>query len=78
MLGYIVGEKVFVLLNAGQESNSFENISLPEGSWKLIATTQAINVNKGVRASRSMRRLTGGKEMDFEMEGTSLMIWVRE
>ena len=75
-LGYIVDEKVMVLLNAGQEAVNFENVPVPAGNWKLIGTTDAINV-KGVK-SKKYRKLKGGNAADFEMSPTSLLIWVKE
>ena len=78
LLGYLVDNKVLVLLNAGQSKKTFKGISLPQGSWKLIATTKEVNYKEGVRASKNLMRLTGSKKMNFELEGTSLMIWVKE
>ncbi|MEM7550950.1 MAG: alpha-amylase family glycosyl hydrolase [Bacteroidota bacterium] len=79
MLGYIVNNKVFVLLNAGQNKSTFKEVSLPEGNWKLIATTNEVDHEKGVvDAPKKLDKLKGGRKMDFEMEETSLMIWVNE
>lgn len=78
LLGYIVDNQVLVLLNAGQNKNTFKGVSLPEGSWKLIATTKEIDHENGVKAKKRLMNLSGGTSMDFELEGTSIMIWVRE
>ena len=76
MLGYVVDEKVFVLLNASQGNESFTDIKLPDGKWKLIASTKEVNHLRGVRGP--YRRLSGGRAHNFDMEPTSLMIWVRD
>lgn len=43
LLGYLVGGKVLVLLNVGENSDAFTNLQLPKGKWKLVATNQAAN-----------------------------------
>ncbi|MEO0638875.1 MAG: pullulanase, partial [Bacteroidota bacterium] len=78
MLGYIVDDKVFVLLNAGQQKGTFADLQLPQGSWKLIATTKEIDHVNGVKGAKSLRNVMGGEEISVEMEATSLMIWVKE
>lgn len=76
-LGYIVDNKVFVLLNAGEEEATFKNIELPAGKWKLIANTKEVNL-KGVKDSRKLKTLSGGQSHSIQMEATSLRIWVNE
>ena len=44
MLGYIVDNKVLVLINAGNTNNTFEKVSIPNGHWKLIGTNSLIKV----------------------------------
>lgn len=74
MLGYLVGGKVLVLINAGDKDNSFENVELPDGKWKLVATTDAVNV-KGVKSSNKTTKVKSGNNK-VDMEPTSLYIWV--
>jgi len=76
--GYIVDNKVFVMLNTSDGENSAETVTLPEGNWKLIATSKEIDHEKGVKGPKKYRQLKGGEYYDFYMEGTSLMIWVKE
>ncbi|HMQ81386.1 MAG TPA: alpha-amylase family glycosyl hydrolase [Saprospiraceae bacterium] len=78
LLGYIVDNQVMVLLNAGQQSNTFSGIAIPEGNWKLIANTNEVNHLKGVNAPKGLMNIKGGKSVDIQMEATSLLIWVRE
>ena len=76
MLGYIVDEKVFVLLNAGNSEDTFSEIELPEGNWKLIANNQAVNHIKGVKGKN--KKLKGGNTIEIVIEPESLRIWVKE
>lgn len=78
LLGYLVDNRVMVLLNAGTQSNAFHSVSVPEGSWKLVANTKEVNHLKGVSGPKELTHLKGGKSLDIEMEATSLLIWVRE
>jgi len=77
LLGYIVDEKVLVLLNAGQEEGDFESIALPKGNWKLIANTESIDL-EGVKDSKKLQNLKDGKMPAITMDPTSLMIWIKE
>jgi pullulanase/glycogen debranching enzyme len=76
-LGYIVDEKVLVLLNAGAAAATFENISLPQGNWELIGTNEEIDFRNGVKLKQTLR-MTEDKEVDFSLEKTSLQIWVKK
>jgi pullulanase len=77
-LGYLVDNKVFVLLNAGQDPATFTDITLPEGKWKLIANTEAINHQKGVKNGGKHERLVGNTSYSIDMSATSLLIWTKE
>ena len=62
MLGYVVCEKILVLLNAGEGANRFAGFTLPEGSWKLIATSDQIDSINGLKANKTtLAQLTGGE-----------------
>ncbi|MBB3699343.1 alpha-amylase family glycosyl hydrolase [Flammeovirga yaeyamensis] len=76
-LGYIIDEKVFVLLNVDEKANSFDNVELPEGNWKLVANNKSVNILKGVKdTDKKLNKLKGGKQ-SIEMPATSLKIWVK-
>jgi pullulanase/glycogen debranching enzyme len=77
MLGYIVDQKVFILLNAGSDKNEFKKINLPEGNWKLIATNFEVNHIGGIKNDK-YKRIKGGKQVNIAMEPVSLRIWVKE
>ncbi len=78
LLGYMVDEQILVLLNAEEKANTFTNIKLPEGNWKLIANTKEIDHVNGVRDREELSSLTGGQSIRIGMEPTSLRIWVKE
>jgi pullulanase/glycogen debranching enzyme len=78
MLGYVVDEKIFVLLNAGSENAKFTNIKLPDGNWKLIANNQQVDHVNGVKDKKKISELKGGENLHIEMEAESLRIWVKQ
>lgn len=77
MLGYMVDEKVLVLLNTGSSGRSFKNIHLPAGNWKLVANNLAVDTG-GVEDMESVKHLEGGRDVSLEMDAESLRIWVKE
>lgn len=78
MLGYVVDEKVFVLLNAGNEKGNFSDIILPKGNWKLIATNNKVDYVNGVEDKRSIIQIKDDKPIELNLEAESLKIWVKE
>lgn len=76
LLGYVINGKILVLLNAGDKEGQFD-FELPEGSWKLIANTTAIDHKNGVKDKKVYRKLAGGRQ-HLSMEATSLRIWVKD
>lgn len=75
-LGYVVNERVLVLINTSSSQQSFENVTLPEGMWRLIANANAVDHVNGV--SGANERLEGGQSWSLELPATSLKIWIRE
>jgi hypothetical protein len=78
MLGYIVDNQVLILLNAGRSANSFEDVLLPEGNWKLIGTIDAIDHKQGVEGPKRLKQLVGGRKISVDMDATSLYIWKKD
>ena len=72
LLGYRVNDRVLVLTNVGAEDGQFENIDLPEGSWRRIADGERID------HTADMGRLAGGQSHSVEAPAFSLQIWVRD
>jgi len=78
LLGYLVDEKVLVLLNAGKGSGIFESIDLPAGDWRLIANNETVDHVKGVSDQKVPERMVGGKKVNIQLESQSLKIWVKD
>ena len=75
LLGYLVDEKVLVLLNAGRESYTFEQVELPEGNWKLIANNEKVDHVRGVK-EKGFSKLKGGQSHNLTIPKEGLRIWV--
>jgi len=73
LLGYLVNGKVLVLINVGEKSDSFTDIQLPAGQWKLIGNINSINL-EGVGENA----LKGGEKNKVEMAAKDLKIWVKD
>jgi pullulanase len=76
MLGYIVDQKVMVLINTEDKENTFEKVFLPSGKWKKIADLHTVDHIKGVKGKES--RLKGTKTYDITIPPTGLGIWIKE
>ena len=76
LLGYVVNERVFVLLNAGQDAGVFEDVALPSGNWKLVGSNEAVDHTSGV-THEVMSDLQGGTHR-LEVAPESLFIWIKE
>ncbi len=78
LLGYMVAEKVLVVLNAGDENGTIYNIYLPEGTWKLIANKHAVDHINGVTDAVAGSEMQGNQTVNIEIEREGLYIWVRQ
>ena len=76
MLGYLVDDKVLVLLNAGDTEKTFKDVVLPEGDWMLIATQDGVDI-KGVKSKNKTAKVKAGSN-DITVEATGLYIWVKK
>ncbi|MHA7128480.1 alpha-amylase family glycosyl hydrolase [Algoriphagus namhaensis] len=77
MLGYIVNHEVLVFINAGAERNTFEQVEIPSGKWKLIGTIEEIDLDRGVTSDEGWSTIEGDQKMDFSLSPTSLLIYVK-
>jgi pullulanase/glycogen debranching enzyme len=69
MLGYMIGNKVLVLINNDNKPNSFDTHKMNlKGSWKLIANSNEINL-KGI----SQKTLIGNP-----IKANGICIWLNE
>ncbi len=75
-LGYIVKEKVFVLLNADSRTNTFST-TLPPGTWKLIGINDRIDYSNGIKGDENFQ-LKGDDPVEITLGPKSLRIWIKE
>jgi len=76
LLGYVVGGDVLVLLNVGQEADSFEEVKLPRGEWRLIGDNRSVDHEEGIVGKQ--KNIEGAIARDFPLPATSLQIWLRQ
>ncbi len=78
-LGYCVDGEVLVLMNTGSNEHEFPDVFFPEGKWRLVGDIDAVDHIKGVKGpDKSYRKITGNQRMKVEMEGKTVLIWVRD
>ncbi|MEM6262722.1 MAG: alpha-amylase family glycosyl hydrolase [Bacteroidota bacterium] len=77
-LGYIVDGKVFVLINTGSEPHDWDNVYLPEGTWKLIGNNDAVDHVNGVTDEEVPEKLAGDQAYQFSIQGPGFKMWVKE
>ena len=66
LLGYLVDERVLVLVNTDERDGTFEDVVLPDGTWRLVADHDRVDVVNGVsgteiRLDIFLLNRTGGK-----------------
>lgn len=76
LLGYVVDEKVLVLMNTGEDAQVFEKVKLPEGEWQLIADGDTVDHHNGIAGKDS--RLKGEKQYDISVPAISMKIWIKK
>ncbi|MCQ2369521.1 MAG: alpha-amylase family glycosyl hydrolase [Paludibacteraceae bacterium] len=73
VLGYMVDNKVLVLINGGDFGYTF-NVKLPQGNWKLVGTIDEINL-EGVKAkNKTLKDFAGTGSLMVEGKGMYIFI----
>jgi pullulanase/glycogen debranching enzyme len=72
LLGYVVGERVLVLANAGDGEGRF-TLSLPEGEWRQVSDRSSVDLS-GVGGTYA--RLRGGRH-ELRVPPGGFYVWVR-
>ncbi len=72
-LGYMIEQKILILLNTGAEHQEFL-INLPTGIWKQIGNENAIALDAGF--GKYYEQINGGKRT-FKISPLSVQIWIR-
>jgi len=73
LLGYVVGERVLVLANAGKHDGMF-SFELSDGEWLQVAGTASVSLD-GVESEYAL--LPGGAH-DLRVQPGSFLVWVRK
>ena len=76
LLGYLVGNRVLVLLNTSEIDQTFDDVALPAGQWQLVADGNRVDPANGVAGDDAS--LTGGTAHTLLVPAVSMKIWVRE
>jgi pullulanase len=77
LLGYMVAEKILVLMNTDTLRGEFNGIKLPaDKNWRLIATIDRIDPLNGIKG-RKESVLKAGTVLKMAIEPEDLRIWVR-
>jgi pullulanase/glycogen debranching enzyme len=72
LLGYVVGERVLVLANSGENDGMF-SFDLTDGEWLQVVGTESADI-EGVPSEYAV--LPGGTH-DLRVPGGSFLVWVR-
>ncbi len=76
-LGYIIHDKLMVLLNVDEKPNTFPALAFPEGNWRLIGNNTAVNHTLGV-SDGTWSELPGGDAYDIPLAPASFKMWIKE
>jgi len=78
-LGYIIDNKVIVLINVEEKPNTFPSVQFPEGTWKLVGNNTGIDHVNGVKdTNKKLQTIQGGKPQAVEVPAVGFKMWVRE
>jgi pullulanase/glycogen debranching enzyme len=75
-LGYVVDDRVLVLLNPSKVQGYFDTPMLKEGLWQLVGTNQGISL-RGMKHARLPQRLYGGQGYSINLNPGDIAIWVK-
>jgi hypothetical protein len=78
VLGYIINEKVLVVMNVSDSPATVKGVKLPAGKWKLIGGIDGVNHTKGISVKGQKASLKGGSAYDFSLDGTDFVLYVKE
>jgi pullulanase/glycogen debranching enzyme len=78
LLGYMIGEKLLVLVNTDTVAGVFEDVHLPANSrWKLVGDAERVEPEKRI-SGKSDSALQSGSAVVLHVPRQSLKIWVKE
>ncbi|WP_235297936.1 alpha-amylase family glycosyl hydrolase [Portibacter marinus] len=74
-LGYVIDEKVMVILNSAEYPFTFYVNGLAEGKWRLIGNNDHFDHFNGVKGKYST---LSGRDQVFDLPPEAIRVWVRE
>lgn len=74
LLGYVVGGRILVLANSGDDDGRFE-FDLPDSLWRQVGDRERVDPVAGVGGEHAT--LLGGRQ-EIAVPGRAFLIWVRE
>ncbi len=78
LLGYMIGERLLVLVNTDTVDGVFERVRLPANSqWKLVGDAESVEPSKGL-SGKSDSILLAAKALALQVPAQSVKIWRRE
>lgn len=76
LLGYIVDEKIAVVINTGRTLSTLQDFEFPgTGKWQLIANIDAVQCLKGIQ-NHEYSLMNGNQSYSIDIPETGLYIWV--
>ncbi|MEM6785698.1 MAG: pullulanase, partial [Bacteroidota bacterium] len=73
LLGYVVDDRVLVLVNSSDAPQTFTSVDLADGTWTLVSDGQRVSLDGDIGSP-----LDGGQAHDLAVPERTAMIWVRE
>jgi len=78
LLGYMIGERLLVLVNTDTAEGIFNDVRLPVNSrWKLVGDAERVALENGI-AGKSDSILPAAAALTLQVPAQSVKIWVRE
>ncbi len=79
-MGYIVDNRIMVLINTGSHAHGWDNVYVPKGKWKLVGSNRGFDHVKGVKSPEKpeQEQLLGERHYGFSLPGEHFRVWVKE
>ncbi|NJL13553.1 MAG: hypothetical protein HC913_11475 [Microscillaceae bacterium] len=78
MLGYVVADRIAVVMNVEEKANDFPGFVLPAGKWKLIGDNGGFDHLKGLKRKEGMSQVVGGKLLPLQLPAFGFKVWMKE
>ncbi|GAB4396572.1 MAG: type I pullulanase [Microscillaceae bacterium] len=79
LLGYVVADRIAVVMNVEEKAHDFPGFVLPPGKWKLIGDNGGFDHSKGLkRKKEEMGQVVGGKPLPLQLPAFGFKVWMKE